>query len=72
MRSRVSSHSIGQLEIRIGETGSGLSSARALVVLVVRLPRDVDHVGDLPLDLLEFGVVEPLAQTTLEFLAGEL
>ncbi len=61
-----------QLEIRIGETRPGFSRARAFVVLVVGLPRDVDDVGDLLLDLLELGIVEPLAQTTLELLSGEL
>src|SRR5688572_32881646 len=61
-----------QLEIRIRETGSGFSRARALVVLVVGLPGDVDHARNLSLDPLELGIVEPFAQTTLELLAGQL
>jgi hypothetical protein len=36
-----------QLEIRIRETRPGFSRARALVVLVVRLPCDVDDVRNL-------------------------
>src|SRR4030095_7494800 len=46
--------------------------ARTLVVLVVRAPRDVDDIGDLPLDGCEFRIEEPLAQPPLEFLAREL
>ena len=61
-----------QLELRIGETRPGLPRARALVVLVVRLPRDVDDVSDLTLDGLERRIEEALAQPALEFLAREL
>ena len=61
-----------QIVIRVRETGAGFPRARALVVLVVRLPCDVDDIRELPLDVREPGIVEPLAKTTLEFVAGEL
>jgi hypothetical protein len=60
-----------QLELGAGEAVSGFSLARALAVLVIRLPGDRDDVGNLALDVLELRVVEPLAQPALELLARE-
>jgi len=48
------------------------SSASWLVAYVVHLPRDVDDVGNLPLDRLELGIEEPLAEPAFELFAGEL
>ncbi len=42
-----------QLEVGIGEPGAGLPRARALVVLVVCLPGDLDDLGNLTIDVLE-------------------
>ena len=61
-----------QFEFRIREAGAGLPFSRTLVVLVVHLPRDVDDIGDLVLDFLEFRIVKSLAEAALEFLAREL
>src|SRR5690606_12083553 len=46
--------------------------ARALVVVVVDVPRDVDDGRDLRLDRLECRVVEALADSALELLPAEL
>ena len=61
-----------QFELRVGEAFAGAALARALVVLVVVAPRDVDDAVDLGSHRLERGIVESLAQPPLELRAREL
>jgi len=62
----------GKVVVRIGETGAGLPRARALVVVVVSLPRDVGDFVDLGLGGFESRIVEARQETTLEFGLVEL
>jgi len=61
-----------QLEFRISEARSRFSLTWALVVLVVRFPRDVDDLHELRMDLLELGIGEALTESTLELVACQL
>jgi hypothetical protein len=61
-----------QLEFRISEARPSFSLARALVVLVVRLPREVDDIHKLRTDPVELGIGKALTEPTLEFVACQL
>ena len=54
-----------QLVLGIRELRSCFARARALAVLVVAVPRDVDHAADLVAHGVEGGIVEPFADAAL-------
>jgi hypothetical protein len=59
----------GQLEIGIGKAGSRFPGARALAVVVVRLPGDIDDMIEVRGDPVERRIVKALPEASLEFLA---
>jgi hypothetical protein len=61
-----------QLELGVGEAGTGFPLPGTLVVFVVARPGDFDDAVDLGADLVERGVVEALAQAPGELFAAQL
>src|SRR5262249_17659876 len=61
-----------QLELGVGEARTGFTLARAFVVLVVGLPRDVDHAIDVGRDRVERGIVEVLEKPAPELVPRQL